>query len=362
MLNRLVIVCIFVMIFGSLYVPNSYEHYPQFEVKTPEDILKFCEFFYDEYSYLGMDTLIEQHPNYPNLRACEILYNHIAWNSKHQARDLVLIKEIEKYLGDASYIKERHIRKYENMPYWVKADIRMWADGKSTDTRYAYDVRSMLNANVLNPTVIDDRNVKCGNNICAKEFDYAKYQYTDNFGNSISKKYTIKTISDEEIIMDLEIISQEKKESREMVLDESNNMLDMEKYNLKFIFSIPINTDKDIEKNFKTIGETDYNYNGQTRKAIIAKNDDANITILVDKQTGLLFSSEQIEKNLVTTWKKIQLRDTDIFGKLPTIHYKNISIPKWWKTTTMWFSEGHISDDEYLNALENLIARNILTV
>lgn len=51
-----------------------------------------------------------------------------------------------------------------------------------------------------------------------------------------------------------------------------------------------------------------------------------------------------------------------MLGKLPSIHFDELSIPKWWKTTTMWFIDGHISEKEYLDALENLIARNILKV
>ncbi|QUC65197.1 hypothetical protein NsoK4_02790 [Nitrosopumilus sp. K4] len=361
-MNKFVVGSIFVLIFGIIGVPDSYGHYPQFEVKTAEGILRFCEFFYDEYSYLGIDNLVQQHPNYPNLRACAILYEHIAWNSTHKARDLVLINEIEKYLGDASHIKERHIRKYESMPYWVKVDIKMWADGKNTDSRYAYDIRSMLNANVLDPPIIDKRIQKCVNNICVKESDFAKYQYTDYYDNSISKKYTIKTISNKEIVVNLETISRDGKESKEFILEKTNNMFNVENDYKKFIFSVPINQDEHVEDNLKTIGETVYNFNNKLRPAIIAHNNENNITVLIDKQTGLLLSSKQIEENLITTWRKIELRNTNMFGEISSIQYQNMSIPKWWKTTTMWFSEGHISEEEYIKALENLISRNILRV
>ncbi|PIW32834.1 MAG: hypothetical protein COW27_02745 [Nitrosopumilales archaeon CG15_BIG_FIL_POST_REV_8_21_14_020_37_12] len=68
------------------------------------------------------------------------------------------------------------------------------------------------------------------------------------------------------------------------------------------------------------------------------------------------------EKNIITVWEKTQLLDTNMFGSKPSINYEKMSIPKWWKTTTMWFSEGHISEREYMSALENIIARDILRV
>ena len=43
---------IVILILGSFNVQNSFGHNPDFEVITSEDILKFCEFFYEEYEIL----------------------------------------------------------------------------------------------------------------------------------------------------------------------------------------------------------------------------------------------------------------------------------------------------------------------
>ena len=56
-------------------------HIIQILKETKEDILKFYEFYHQEYELLGLDVLVEQHPNFPNLRACSILYSHIVWKS-----------------------------------------------------------------------------------------------------------------------------------------------------------------------------------------------------------------------------------------------------------------------------------------
>src|SRR3989338_9785240 len=126
---------------GGIVVPSVFAGEPDFEIKTSKDILKFCEFFYDEYVAIGAETLAKNHPNYPNLRACGILYNHVAWKSTHPARDKVLIAEIEKYLGDSKYIKERHLRSSSTIPAWIKNDAKMWVRGETDDVSFAYGIR-----------------------------------------------------------------------------------------------------------------------------------------------------------------------------------------------------------------------------
>jgi hypothetical protein len=361
---NLVIIGIASLLVMLVFVPNVYAHYPDFEVKTTEDILKFCEFYYDEYEYLGLENLIQQHQNLPNLRACAILYNHVAWNSVHEGRDLVLIAEIEKYLGESGHIKERHIEEYEKMPQWIKEDAQMWANGDSTDARFANDIRSMLNAELIVPPNMDNRVKECVENICLKEGDFVKYRQTDKYANTISEKYTVKSISDKGIMIKSQTISRDNKIEKEFFLNEQDEIPDSERCCEKhrFMFSVPVKTDSTIEHNLKVIGETIYTFGDMKRQSLIATDLEKKIIVIIDKETGLMLSSEYKEKNIVTVWEKTQLTDTNVFGKMPTIHYENMIIPKWWKTTTMWFVEGHISEQEYLSALENLIARNILIV
>ena len=363
-LNLPIIGIVSTLLVVLLFVPNAYAHYPDFKVKTTEDILKFCEFYFDEYEYLGLENLVQQHQNLPNLRACAILYNNVAWNSTHEGRDLVLVAEIEKYLGESNHVKERHIEKYEKMPQWVKEDTKMWANGDSTDARFANDIRSMLSAKVIVPPNMDTRIKECVENICLKEGDFVKYRYTDKYGNTISEKYTVKSISEKGIIIKSQTISRDSKTDKEFFLNEQDKIPNSEKCceKHKFIFPVPIRTDSMIENNLKLAGETIYTFGDMKRQSLIATDTENKITVIIDKETGLMLSSDYKEKNLVTVWKKTQLTDTNMFGEIPTIHYENMIIPKWWRTTTMWFVEGHITEQEYLSALENLIARSILIV
>ena len=112
---------VIIILIGSFGIQNVLGHQPDFgQVKTTEDILEFCEFFYEEYKKLGLDTLANQHQNFPNLRACANLYNHVAWNSTNELRDYVLILEIEKYLGTSDFVKERHLGEFTTMQIGLK--------------------------------------------------------------------------------------------------------------------------------------------------------------------------------------------------------------------------------------------------
>jgi len=137
------------MLIGGFSLQSVFGHNADFEISTSEDVLNVCEFFYEEYKLLGVDLLAQQHPNLPNIRGCVILYNHIAWNSTHEARNVVLIAEIEKYLGDSSYIKERHIDYSNIIPDWVKSEAQLWANYQSPDIGFAYAIRTLLEAGVL---------------------------------------------------------------------------------------------------------------------------------------------------------------------------------------------------------------------
>jgi hypothetical protein len=165
-------------------------------------------------------------------------------------------------------------------------------------------------------------------------------------------------------LIEYQIISQKEKIEKEFSLNEQNDssLNNMCCKNHQFIFPTPIKINQILEGNFKVVGDTNYFIANMTRPSVIAINPANMTTIIIDKETGLMLSSNHSEKNIVTFWEKTELRETNIFGKTSAIHLENMSIPKWWKTTAMWYSEGHISEREYLSALENLIAREIIRV
>ena len=347
---------------GVIEAPSAFAHNPDFEVKTTKDILKFCEFFYDEYVFMGVETLAEQHQNYPNLRACVILYNHIAWKSTHPGRDIVLIAEIEKYLGDARYIKDRHMVISDTMPEWIKNDAKMWMQGKITDSRFAYGIRIMLEAHLLNPS-LNNTNRNCNDDkLCIVKSDFMKYSYSNKYGQDITERYTVDSISDDEILIKTEKISRDGKEVEIINIDNQGTISTNKKCCIidKFIFLTPINFGDMITSDLKVIGETTYEFKSKAHQVWIAQNLEKQDTIIIDKETGLVFSDNHKETDIVAKWEKTVLTDTNIFEKKYLTH--ELVIPKWFKTTTMWLIDDLISESEYLNATENLLEQGIIRV
>jgi hypothetical protein len=384
------------VIIGSFNIQNSFGHNPDFEVSTSEDILKFCEFFYEEYEILGVDPLVKQHPNFPNLRACVILYNHVAWNSTHQARDLVLIAEIEKYLGDSSYIKERHIEYSDIIPDWIKREAKLWLNNENQDIGFAYGIRTLLEAGVI---TLDSNERKCiENEICVKENDFIKYSHFDKYGNNVSIKHTFKsikdnnftvndseitvndseitvndseitvndseiTVNDSEITIEIEKISKDGISKEELVINregiiKTRNCCE----NYEFVILLPIKLGDSISENVKIVAETTHTIDNQIRPAWLASDLTGQNVKIIDKKTGLIFSYEFHETEVLTVGEETKIIETNFFDEKYNMGTHEVLIPEWWKTTTYWLLEERISETEYLRALENVISRNILRV
>ena len=349
------------VLISSFSLQNSSGHNPGFQVSTSEDILKFCEFFYDEYELLGIDGLTQQHLSFPNLRACVILYNHIAWNSTHQARELVLIAEIEKYLGDSSYIKERHLEYSDIMPNWIKKEAQLWSYGQISNTDFAYGIRTMMNSGII---FAEDNNRKCTtNNLCFEEKDFIKYSHTDKFKNVISLKHEVYSIDNDEIILKIDETSNEGTITKQMNLD-LRGMIESEEcckfYN--YLVSTPMKLGDEISNDLKILSETTYEINDQSRSSWVARDSTGQNIKIIDKDTGLVFLHEYHETEVLSVGDYIKITDTNFFGSKFNKETFETEIPEWFKFTTRWLLEEKISESEYLRAIENLISRNILRV
>ena len=359
------ILIISVIVLGSVNTQSIFAHQPDFRVQTPEDILKFCEFFYEEYELFGLEGLVDLHPQFPNLRACGILYNHIAWSSTHQARDVVLIAEIEKYLGDSSFLKERHVKKFTTMPAWVIQDTERWTDGKYKDTLYAYGIRALIENNIISPKIIDNVSQRlCVDGLCVKETDYVTYSHHSKYGNTITETFEVEKMDEDGITINSKIVSEKGVKNHQFLLDEDSRIPVYEKCcrTEKFLYTTPIEIGDMIDEKYQAYGITTYPIGNLLREGVVAESQDKTRVIVIDKQTGLLLS-EKFEKTEITTnWEKSSVLSTNVFEESEGIQYHGLKIPAWWKTTAMWFTEGLTSEDEYIQALEYMIEKRILIV
>ena len=351
--------------FGS---EKSYGHDPDFAVITTEDVLKFCGFFYEEYQLLGADALAQQHTNYPNLRGCVMLYNHIAWNSTHEGRNLVLVAEINKYLGDSSYIKERHIEYSEIIPEWIKREAQLWVNNENQDMGFAYGIRTLLEAGVISMNFNDRKCVE--DKICLRENDFIKYTHFDKYGNSMSIKHTVTSIkdnefteNDSEINIEIEKISQEGITKEEMILNNEGLMqTDVCCKYYEFVIALPIEFGDSISEEMKINAETTYTWGNQARASWLASDMTGQNIKIIDKESGLVLSHKFHETEVLTVGDETKITDTNFFDTKYDMSMHEIAIPGWWKIATSWLLDERISESEYLRGIENLISRNIIKV
>jgi len=139
------------MILSIVFIPTSFAHEPEFEGKVPQDILRLCNFFYEEYTLVGSENFKDHHKLFLNAKICPILYENIAWNSQHPQKDLVLISEIEKKLGEnANYLKEKHLGKPSSIPKWFENKAKLWIGWEIKDTEFLKAVEEVTDSNLVN--------------------------------------------------------------------------------------------------------------------------------------------------------------------------------------------------------------------
>ncbi len=117
----------------------------------------------------------------------------------------MLISEIEKYLGDSNYVKERHIQKFNNIPSWMKNDAQRWIDG-GKNIVMAHVIRTMLESElIILPIYYPLKGICMFEKICLHEGNYVLLS-TNKDDNTTTKKYSITEISDNKVTIQLKTL------------------------------------------------------------------------------------------------------------------------------------------------------------
>jgi hypothetical protein len=82
---------------------------------------------------------------------------------------------------------------------------------------------------------------------------------------------------------------------------------------------------------------------------------------VIDKQTGIVLFAKHIDRIKKTQWSA-ELTDTNAFSKEIEIQYEGMRIPAWFKDPVKWWSEGKISDSEYVNNISYLLKNKIMQI
>jgi len=137
------------LILSSALIPAAFAHEPNFgaDPETPKDLLKLCQFFYEEYQLIGINNFKDHHKLFLNAKVCPILYDHMAWKSQHPQKDVVLIFEIEKKLSENSkYLKDKHLNE-KSIPKWFEKKAKLWAGYEIKNEEFLNSVEELSGSN-----------------------------------------------------------------------------------------------------------------------------------------------------------------------------------------------------------------------
>lgn len=137
------------LLLSIAFIPTIFAHEPNFGTnpETSEDILKLCQFFYEEYQLIGSENFKDHHKLFLHSKICPILYDNIAWKSQHPQKDVVLIFEIEKKLDENSnYLKNKHLNE-KSTPKWFEKKVNLWIMGEIKNDEFLNAVEELSNSN-----------------------------------------------------------------------------------------------------------------------------------------------------------------------------------------------------------------------
>lgn len=326
-------------------------------------IIQHCEDIFPDLEKLGTEKFRQRYYYTANFRSCTILFNDPVWYSNDEDRTEKMIALLEKPSPQLQ-IRDRFIQNQE-IPEWIKADAKRWQQGKETDNTFAYGIRFLINSNIFStPRVLETTD--CKNYTCIAQNDFLKYSIKNSDSTDITTvTYTIQNINENSIIVTAEKVSRSGKTlnnfqiGREGLAVHSQKCCDYP----TFIHKTPLKIGENITSNFhiKVTGEVMYPIKEQTRPSLLAKNIPGNYYEIIDKQTGIVLFAKHHDRIKKTIWTA-ELTDTNILTKEIKIQYEGMRIPPWFKTVVRWWTEGVISDDEYLSTVGYLLKHRILQI
>ncbi|MFM8659192.1 MAG: hypothetical protein ACKOCQ_04575, partial [Candidatus Nitrosotenuis sp.] len=142
----------------------------------------------------------------------------------------------------------------------------------------------------------------------------------------------------------------------------SDGLVGHTKQYYRFVHKIPeLGTTIHSEHEIQTLTEVIFPYKNQQRDAIIAWDKTKQYQEVIDKKTGIVLFAKFQDRIKKTQWSA-ELTDTNAFVDEIEIQYEGMRVPSWIKNPVKWWTEGKISDLEYVNNISYLIKNNIMQI
>ncbi|HEX9846026.1 MAG TPA: hypothetical protein VGA92_06125 [Candidatus Nitrosotenuis sp.] len=336
-------------------------------VGTDEKIIliQSCEKIYPDLEKLGTEKFRQRYQYHMNFRSCTILFNDLLWYSNDTDRTEKLVALLDKPTVPMP-VRDR-LTQSQTIPEWIKDDAIRWQQGKEKDTVFSYGIRYMITSDMIPAlTNISDPNY-CENRICAVQNDFLKYSIKNTgIQDVITLTHTFQNVNENSLIILAQEVSKSGKTTNTFQINEDGlaSLADQKCCDYyRFMHKMPLQIGTKIGSTFdaQLTDEIVYPFMDQKRPALIAKDHTDSYYEIIDKQTGAVLFAKHQDRIRKTIWTA-ELVETNIFTKDIKIQYEDMRIPPWFKNVVRWWTEGKITDTEYLSGLGYLIKHDVLYV
>lgn len=326
--------------------------------------IQTCEKIYPDLQKLGNTKFRERYQYFDGFRDCLTLYDDSVWISTESDRTNKLILLLQKPIP-TKIIRDR-LADTQSIPQWIKDDAKRWDRGDEKDNVFSYGIRYMMNSKIIkSDNALDYKNCESGN-ICLSQNDFVKYSIKSNNNNDT----TILTHIFDDTSNTIHVVSEESLKNNKIItnfqINKTSGLVKSDKKcctQYPFAHQIPLNLGTKVNQEHSTeiVSEVIFSFKDLKRPSFVAQDKAGRYQEIIDKETGIvLFSKSQDKiKHLLQT---IHLVDTNIVKKDTTIRYSDMKIPPWFKNTVKWWTEGKISDSEYIAGISYLIKNDVLRI
>ncbi len=343
------------VILASLFVPFA------FAQPDHTKVISECETIYPELETLGKTKFLQRYAHYPNIRSCLTLYNDITWFSGDSDR----IDRLIALLGEPIVKKPVRDRfeKTSEIPSWIKDDAARWQQGKERDNIFSYGIRFMINSKMIDTSITLSDQARCAfDQICVSKNNYIKYSIKDSKSNDVTNlTHIFGTPGNTIAITSVEVTKKDKLQDSFHI--NSDGFIAHTKQYYRFVHRIPVEIGTTIDSQYQimTTGEVIFPFKTQQRDAIIAWDKTKQYQEVIDKNTGIVLFAKHQDRIKKTQWSA-ELTDTNAFSDEIEIQYNGMQIPSWFKDPVKWWTEGKISDSEYLHSIDYLLKNDIMQI
>jgi len=325
-------------------------------------IIKNCEQIYHDLEMLGTEKFKQRYMYNKDLRTCLQLYSNFAWASNDPDR----LENLADAIVELTYpksLRDRHAQS-QAIPKWIKDDATRWYKGEAKDSLLSYGIRHLIESKMIQAQPDLPRPGQCHDELCVFAGDYMAYSVSEDGKDNVTFKHTIQNVNSEILV----VSSQITKEGR------TTEYLSVGKTGLlksgagccsfyQFAHKMPLEMGSEVDsiKKLKVTHEVIFPIKDFERPAFIAKDSLGYYQEVIDRDTGIvLFAKNQDNIRKVT--KITALTDTNAFSREVPIDYERIHIPSWFREPAKWWTQGIITDGEYVSSLSYLINNNILRI